>query len=128
MGFEPMVQASERAKTVHALDRSATVTGQWMYRSIYSWPWHQLEVSDQLQAPSALPPEEEPWYPLDRRLPPALCQGNEWVELYLHYAVNFREVVLNVNFLIFIFDSVRVWKEVRNSKKHLEPSKNIRKI
>jgi hypothetical protein len=25
--FEPTVPASERAKTVHALDRSATVTG-----------------------------------------------------------------------------------------------------
>jgi hypothetical protein len=27
VGFEPTVPASERAKTVHALDRSATVTG-----------------------------------------------------------------------------------------------------
>jgi hypothetical protein len=27
MGFEPTIPASERAKTVHALDRSATVTG-----------------------------------------------------------------------------------------------------
>jgi hypothetical protein len=27
MVFEPMVPASEQAKTVHALDRSATVTG-----------------------------------------------------------------------------------------------------
>jgi hypothetical protein len=27
VGFEPMVPASERAKTVHALDRAATVTG-----------------------------------------------------------------------------------------------------
>jgi hypothetical protein len=27
MGFEPTVKASARAKTVHALDRSATVTG-----------------------------------------------------------------------------------------------------
>jgi hypothetical protein len=26
-GFEPTIPASERAKTVHALDRSATVTG-----------------------------------------------------------------------------------------------------
>jgi hypothetical protein len=26
MGFEPTIPASERAKTVHALDRSATVT------------------------------------------------------------------------------------------------------
>jgi hypothetical protein len=27
MGFEPMIPASERAKTVHALDSLATVTG-----------------------------------------------------------------------------------------------------
>jgi hypothetical protein len=27
VGFEPMIPASERVKTVHALDRSATVTG-----------------------------------------------------------------------------------------------------
>jgi hypothetical protein len=27
-GLEPTITASERAKTVHALDRSATVTGQ----------------------------------------------------------------------------------------------------
>jgi hypothetical protein len=27
VGFEPTVPASERAKTVHALERSATVTG-----------------------------------------------------------------------------------------------------
>jgi hypothetical protein len=28
VGFEPTIQASERAKAVHALDRSATVTGK----------------------------------------------------------------------------------------------------
>jgi hypothetical protein len=27
VGFEPKIPASERVKTVHALDRSATVTG-----------------------------------------------------------------------------------------------------
>jgi hypothetical protein len=27
VGFEPTIPASERAKTVHALDSSATVTG-----------------------------------------------------------------------------------------------------
>jgi hypothetical protein len=30
VGFEPTVPASERAKTVHSLDRSATVTGQYL--------------------------------------------------------------------------------------------------
>jgi hypothetical protein len=28
MGFEPTIPASERAKTVHALDRAATVTSE----------------------------------------------------------------------------------------------------
>jgi hypothetical protein len=27
LGFEPTIPAAEQAKTVHALDRSATVTG-----------------------------------------------------------------------------------------------------
>jgi hypothetical protein len=27
IGFEPTITASERAKTLHALDRAATVTG-----------------------------------------------------------------------------------------------------
>jgi hypothetical protein len=27
-GFEPTIPVSERAKTVHAIDRSATVTGK----------------------------------------------------------------------------------------------------
>jgi hypothetical protein len=31
VGFEPKVPASERAKTVHALDHSATVTGVVIY-------------------------------------------------------------------------------------------------
>jgi hypothetical protein len=32
VGFELTIPASERAKTVHALDRSATVTGPLEYR------------------------------------------------------------------------------------------------
>jgi hypothetical protein len=28
VGFKPTIPASERAKTVHALDRAATVTGE----------------------------------------------------------------------------------------------------
>jgi hypothetical protein len=27
-----------------------------------------MEVGGQLHAPATLPPEEDPWYPLDRRL------------------------------------------------------------
>jgi hypothetical protein len=34
VGFEPTIPASERAKTVHALDRSPTVTGTGRIRSI----------------------------------------------------------------------------------------------
>jgi hypothetical protein len=30
VGFEPTITASERAKTVHALDRSGTVTGYFL--------------------------------------------------------------------------------------------------
>jgi hypothetical protein len=30
LGFEPTIPASERAKTVHTLDRSATVTGKFL--------------------------------------------------------------------------------------------------
>jgi hypothetical protein len=33
VGLEPTIQAAERAKTVHALDRSATVTGPEKNRS-----------------------------------------------------------------------------------------------
>jgi hypothetical protein len=34
VGFEPTIPASERAKTVHALDRSATVTGNYLLNSL----------------------------------------------------------------------------------------------
>jgi hypothetical protein len=36
VGFEPTIPASERAKTVHALDRSATVTGRPALASRYT--------------------------------------------------------------------------------------------
>jgi hypothetical protein len=40
-----------------------------MYRSIFSWPRHCLEVSSQLNVPAALSPgNEPPRYPFDRRL------------------------------------------------------------
>jgi hypothetical protein len=35
VGFEPKITASERAKTVHALDRSATVTGSELIFSVF---------------------------------------------------------------------------------------------
>jgi hypothetical protein len=36
VGLEPTIPTSERAKTVHALDRSATVTGKVKYGRKYS--------------------------------------------------------------------------------------------
>jgi hypothetical protein len=35
VGFEPTIPASERARTVHALDRSATVTGNFFFLLFY---------------------------------------------------------------------------------------------
>jgi hypothetical protein len=35
VGFEPAIPASERAKTVHALDHSATATGREFFLIIY---------------------------------------------------------------------------------------------
>jgi hypothetical protein len=32
--------------------------GEWMYRLTFSWPRHELEVSDQLHSPASLPPAE----------------------------------------------------------------------
>jgi hypothetical protein len=43
LGFEPTITASERAKTVHALDRSATVTGT--YRPISS---NDIDINEYL--------------------------------------------------------------------------------
>jgi hypothetical protein len=35
VGFEPTIPVFERAKTVHALDSAATVTGETVYRPVY---------------------------------------------------------------------------------------------
>jgi hypothetical protein len=37
---------------------------EWMYRSIFSWPRHWLEVSVQLHSPAALPLGKEPPVPI----------------------------------------------------------------
>jgi hypothetical protein len=42
--------------------------GEWMYRSTYSWPRHQFEVSSQLHPQAASPRGVSHRYPLDRRL------------------------------------------------------------
>jgi hypothetical protein len=36
VGFEPTIPASERAKTVHALDRAATVTGSEIAKTVHA--------------------------------------------------------------------------------------------
>jgi hypothetical protein len=38
--------------------------GEWMYGSMFSWPQRCFEVSGQLHAPAALPPEKEPPVPI----------------------------------------------------------------
>jgi hypothetical protein len=42
--------------------------GEWMYRSTFSWPRHELEVSGQLHAPAALPPGKEPPVPIGQEV------------------------------------------------------------
>jgi hypothetical protein len=36
VGFKPTTQVFERAKTVHALDRAATVIGEWLSRLFHN--------------------------------------------------------------------------------------------
>jgi hypothetical protein len=54
-------------KVVPVLNKLSTTpwrrTGEWMYRSTFSWPRHQMEVSGQLHVPAALPPGKEPLVP-----------------------------------------------------------------
>jgi hypothetical protein len=46
VGFEPTIPATKRVKTVHALDRAATVTGLLTYIILFkSWPRHRLDWS-----------------------------------------------------------------------------------
>jgi hypothetical protein len=45
MGFEPTIPASERAKTVHAIDLSATVTGEYLIGYTYSSNVFNLEFA-----------------------------------------------------------------------------------
>jgi hypothetical protein len=45
VGFEPTIPASERVKTVHALDRSATVTGmEWLVDNKFEMMWKDAVV------------------------------------------------------------------------------------
>jgi hypothetical protein len=45
VGFEPMMPAFEWAKTVHALDRAATVIGSINYIARYNYYWAQLRTT-----------------------------------------------------------------------------------
>jgi hypothetical protein len=50
VGFEPTVPASKRAKRVHALDGSATVTGLHTKGILnYNWLTHKLKSLFQIQ-------------------------------------------------------------------------------
>jgi hypothetical protein len=40
--FEPTIPASERVKTVHALDRAATVAGQNVYLMLLKYNSHKI--------------------------------------------------------------------------------------
>jgi hypothetical protein len=49
VGFEPTIPASERAKTVHALDRAATVTGGVCKCCPISILWVIFQISENLK-------------------------------------------------------------------------------
>jgi hypothetical protein len=53
----------------------------WTYRSTFSWPRHQLEVSGQLHAPAALPQWNNPRYSSDRRLSGPQHGGKKFLTL-----------------------------------------------
>jgi hypothetical protein len=44
--FEPTIPAFERVKTVHALDRAATVIGRDSIHNAYQKPWHMLQAGE----------------------------------------------------------------------------------
>jgi hypothetical protein len=46
VGFDPTIPASERGKTVHVLDRSATVTGLRQFTNIYYQIKAMLSIAD----------------------------------------------------------------------------------
>jgi hypothetical protein len=47
VGFEPKIPASERAKTVHDLDRSATVTGDYTSMRVPKWESQRNGCTDE---------------------------------------------------------------------------------
>jgi hypothetical protein len=62
VGFKPTIPASERAKTVHASDRSATVTGRFGYSSIetnQSSDWRSAKYCQKEQWYTDIYPERE---------------------------------------------------------------------
>jgi hypothetical protein len=47
VGFEPTIPASERAKAVHGLDRSVTLTGEMLIREVNSQARSTWEYKDE---------------------------------------------------------------------------------
>jgi hypothetical protein len=62
VGSHHMLQI--KGKVVPVLNELSTTPsrrmGEWMCRSTFSWPRHELEVSGQLHAPAALTPGKSP--------------------------------------------------------------------
>jgi hypothetical protein len=61
-------KAKKRGKVAFVLNELSIMprrgVGEWVYRSTFSWPRHQFEVSGELHAHAALPPEKEPPVPI----------------------------------------------------------------
>jgi hypothetical protein len=58
---------------------------EWMYKSTFSWPRHELEVSGQLHAPAALPPRKSPRYPLYRKFRGTQSRSGRYGEVKIFY-------------------------------------------
>jgi hypothetical protein len=67
VGFEPTIPAFERGKTVHTLDRSATVIGNSIYLLIYVLKWMSQRV----------------WRPLNHIIRKEEFVRNKYIGLYL---------------------------------------------
>jgi hypothetical protein len=65
-----------------------------MYRSTFSWPRHQFEVSGQLHAPAALPLGKSSRYPLYRRLggPQSLSHTRHYFKMWSIETTDRQEV------------------------------------
>jgi hypothetical protein len=62
VGFESTIPASERAETVHASDRSATVTGMWQIRPHISMTWPEVSSAHRWAYPKSEVPLTAEWF------------------------------------------------------------------